>query len=431
MKTSTPPSNFDQKTCLVCGDARASRHYGTIACNGCKGFFRRSVWEHRNYKCAFHSKCDVLQQFRNRCRACRLAKCFRVGMDARSVQSERDKPFEDGPKGKKKLLLQQQQHQQQQQQQQLQLHQAWNYGYSTQVPMKMEDYSSRCSSHSSSETEHSSIVLELLFIEHTVLNLVEQDEDLSKVFEQKCRVDVSLAEAFTNPNIVARRTPLQWGTFARLASLPDLHITWCRAFVLYCDWLSCFQDYREFCRHDQYTLFRNGFVPISWMFHAYKSYEYGCDGVTFANDCWYPRDIDLQDKIDKEVNEYYSHLTDHYIHEVVDEMRRLKMTEAEYCLLKAIIIYKPDHALTLEGNTMTIRLREKYSNSLSELVQRATPSKQAALERISSMMLLLPAIEGLVRKEDDNVQFLAIFDMANLNGLPYEIHTSAERLSFF
>ncbi|VDD80534.1 unnamed protein product [Mesocestoides corti] len=75
--------------CLVCGDVASGRHYGVISCEGCKGFFKRSIRGHVNYVCRSNKHCVVNKAFRNRCQYCRMQKCLMVGMRSEAVQTER------------------------------------------------------------------------------------------------------------------------------------------------------------------------------------------------------------------------------------------------------------------------------------------------------------------------------------------------------
>lgn len=39
------------QTCAICGDRATGKHYGASSCDGCKGFFRRSVRKNQFYTC--------------------------------------------------------------------------------------------------------------------------------------------------------------------------------------------------------------------------------------------------------------------------------------------------------------------------------------------------------------------------------------------
>ncbi|KAL8614836.1 hypothetical protein ACOMHN_040023 [Nucella lapillus] len=77
--------------CAICGDRATGKHYGASSCDGCKGFFRRSVRKNHVYACRFSRVCVVDKDKRNQCRYCRLRKCFRAGMKKEAVQNERDR----------------------------------------------------------------------------------------------------------------------------------------------------------------------------------------------------------------------------------------------------------------------------------------------------------------------------------------------------
>uniref|UniRef100_A0A673U808 Hepatocyte nuclear factor 4 alpha n=1 Tax=Suricata suricatta TaxID=37032 RepID=A0A673U808_SURSU len=57
----TPNSLGVSALCAICGDRATGKHYGASSCDGCKGFFRRSVRKNHMYSCSSrpqeHLKC--------------------------------------------------------------------------------------------------------------------------------------------------------------------------------------------------------------------------------------------------------------------------------------------------------------------------------------------------------------------------------------
>ncbi|ODM89921.1 COUP transcription factor 1 [Orchesella cincta] len=86
-----PNLGLSIESCLICGDKASGRNYGVISCEGCKGFFKRSIRKGSIYTCLRGKDCEVTKYFRNRCQYCRLKKCLRMGMSRKCE-------FEWGPR---------------------------------------------------------------------------------------------------------------------------------------------------------------------------------------------------------------------------------------------------------------------------------------------------------------------------------------------
>ncbi|XP_053544989.1 peroxisome proliferator-activated receptor gamma isoform X2 [Bombina bombina] len=91
-------NSFMAIECRVCGDKASGFHYGVHACEGCKGFFRRTirlklVYERCDLNCRIHKKS------RNKCQYCRFQKCLSVGMSHNAIR------FGRMPQAEKEKLL--------------------------------------------------------------------------------------------------------------------------------------------------------------------------------------------------------------------------------------------------------------------------------------------------------------------------------------
>lgn len=94
---SPPPPPRVYKPCVVCNDKSSGYHYGVSSCEGCKGFFRRSVQKNMQYTCHKDKSCSINKVTRNRCQYCRLQKCMVMGMSKEAVRNDRNKKRKQRP----------------------------------------------------------------------------------------------------------------------------------------------------------------------------------------------------------------------------------------------------------------------------------------------------------------------------------------------
>ncbi|XP_029061032.1 vitamin D3 receptor isoform X1 [Monodon monoceros] len=77
------PGDFDRhvpRICGVCGDRATGFHFNAMTCEGCKGFFRRSMKRKALFTCPFNGDCRITKDNRRHCQACRLKRCVDIGM---------------------------------------------------------------------------------------------------------------------------------------------------------------------------------------------------------------------------------------------------------------------------------------------------------------------------------------------------------------
>ena len=102
--------------CLVCSDAAVGINFGVTTCAPCKAFFRRNAvklgvshsssflslvkthvasfsffFQKIDFVCQEDGDCPVTYQSRRICNCCRLAKCFRVGMQKELIRSDAER----------------------------------------------------------------------------------------------------------------------------------------------------------------------------------------------------------------------------------------------------------------------------------------------------------------------------------------------------
>uniref|UniRef100_A0A1I7UCL2 Nuclear receptor domain-containing protein n=1 Tax=Caenorhabditis tropicalis TaxID=1561998 RepID=A0A1I7UCL2_9PELO len=101
-RSALPPKEPNGRICTVCSDRANGYNFGVLTCESCKAFFRRNAAKHKEIKCPFSDSCQITSASRKFCQACRLNKCFSVGMNSEWLNDIKPKTIVTGKFKRKK-----------------------------------------------------------------------------------------------------------------------------------------------------------------------------------------------------------------------------------------------------------------------------------------------------------------------------------------
>lgn len=402
--------------CVVCGDQAFGKHYGVNACNGCKGFFRRSVWNNRQYLCRFEGRCAIAKEHRNVCRACRLKQCFVAGMNPRAVQSEREQkgsPNQDVEEDDYKDL-------------------SSPDTCSVEIQTEVDDQkpTDLAVPLPSMEAEMARFSEQLVEMHRTVCSYVDpviKKEEPDMKLEETSATKVVFMNAFFNPGMMSPRTPLVI-TGERIATVQDVMDEWRRNFVLFSDWLRALPEFNQLSIEDQIVLAKNRYGSFHWWLCANWTVQAGCEGVCYSNGAYFPRQTQLQcvPDVQGSSNRMFESLS--------IPIKELDLDETEIVLMLAVILFSDevteladlsqsgkDH-VRLVGNRF-VRMLHHHVNSkdYAEPMEDESASESQAAVRIAKMMILLSATTNLVYLTSDNIQLMEILHVIPNEYLCHEV----------
>ncbi|CAF3827994.1 unnamed protein product [Adineta steineri] len=81
--------NNGRNCCAICGAKSTGNNFDVLTCSSCKAFFRRNGIKPLNqFFCHVSGNCKIDERTRRQCTACRLRKCFAMGMVKERIRTE-------------------------------------------------------------------------------------------------------------------------------------------------------------------------------------------------------------------------------------------------------------------------------------------------------------------------------------------------------
>ncbi|KHJ95710.1 zinc finger, C4 type [Oesophagostomum dentatum] len=342
-------------TCIVCGDVATGRHYGAIACNGCKGFFRRTIRRGYKYTCRFKSECFIDKHNRAVCRFCRYARCIRAGMRIEQVQNERDVI------GKRVRTA------------------SSSNGQMKQQPRRRQSADEGSSKRSSPEISGSfedawdcpeTLISALLKSEKTINGLRDS------VIKQTGHVEYA----------VKPEEPASSSSGTRTATVNDIFKSLHSQLLLVIEWAKTLPPFLTLSSADQTALLKNFAPQHIVLCVSYRSKE-GADFLKLINDSFILRPSKEQQE-KTIVSGFYLSDCERVMDQMVAPMRFLSIDEAEFVTLKACVLFNPvAKGLSPLAVTTVLNTRRRIFSALEHYVRSRKYDEKTRLGDLTLFLL--------------------------------------------
>ncbi|KAF3686706.1 Oxysterols receptor LXR-alpha Liver X receptor alpha Nuclear receptor subfamily 1 group H member 3 [Channa argus] len=347
-KKGPAPKMLGNEVCSVCGDKASGFHYNVLSCEGCKGFFRRSVIKSAKYTCKNNGRCEMDMYMRRKCQECRLRKCREAGMLEQCVLSEEQIRL-------KKMKKQQ------------------------------EDETARTSA----------VVTPTLQQEAAILD-PQQQEMIEKLvaMQKQCNKRSFLDRTKVTPWPQSQDLQNREVRQQRFAHFTELAIMSVQEIV---DFAKQLPGFLELTREDQIALLKTSTIEIM-LLETSRRYNPAIDSITFLKDFSYNKEdfakAGLQFEFINPIFEFSKGMND------------LCLDEAEYALLIAINIFSADRP-NVQDHDLVERLQQPYVDALRSYIMIKRPNDHLMFPR---MLMKLVSLRTLSSVHSEQVFALRLQD---------------------
>lgn len=374
LKSTFKPAIFPGEACAVCGDLASGIHFSVWSCNGCKTFFRRVIIENRTYSCKRNGDCPIDKDHRCSCRACRFRKCLKMGMDSSELNIERRRKRKIAEISKSPVLIE-----------------------------EIED--------------------------PLIRNLVNKERQFIKLLTSTTTpIHPSIQEALVMPTCYLQ---LDYHERNQMKPGDQMNFSYWRAKILSItiELIKSFDEFTMLSCSDKEAMIVHSCFSILVFSEAFHTPERYTDRIVFPDGLSGFRNLSAN--IIKEQSGLIPTVVA-VINHILVPIRRMQVTEIEYVMLCAIIMFDPEClSLSPFAVRMFKAIRTELLISLRRHLDEKLHDKMEAAIRLAELLLRISNVHKVAAFKRETLCTIETFNLMSPHPLTMEISKKYPDVSFF